>query len=76
MADKERKAAGAQVAPAMGPPGLINKEDIPQVLHDILVAQQFRNERLALFAGKSDDLFGQFLAAHACQTTLTAPFRQ
>ena len=34
MSDKEKKAAaaGAQVAPAMGPPGLINKEDIPQVL--------------------------------------------
>ena len=32
MADKDKKAAGAQVAPAMGPPGLINKEDIPQVL--------------------------------------------
>jgi ATP-dependent Lon protease len=33
MSEKEKKgAAGAQVAPAMGPPGLINKEDIPQVL--------------------------------------------
>ncbi len=32
MADRDKKAAGAQVAPAMGPPGLINKEDIPQVL--------------------------------------------
>jgi ATP-dependent Lon protease len=33
MSDKEKKvAAGAQVAPAMGPPALINKEDIPQVL--------------------------------------------
>jgi ATP-dependent Lon protease len=32
MSDKDKKAAGAQVAPAMGPPGLINKEDIPQVL--------------------------------------------
>jgi len=32
MADKDKKAAGAQVAPAMGPPGLINREDIPQVL--------------------------------------------
>jgi ATP-dependent Lon protease len=32
MSEKDRKAAGAQVAPAMGTPGLINKEDIPQVL--------------------------------------------
>jgi ATP-dependent Lon protease len=33
MSEKDRKvAAGAQVAPAMGPPGLINREDIPQVL--------------------------------------------
>jgi ATP-dependent Lon protease len=33
MSEKEKKgAAGAQVAPAMGPPALINKEDIPQVL--------------------------------------------
>src|SRR5690242_21772125 len=33
MSDKEKKAAaGAQVAPAMGPPGLINREDIPAVL--------------------------------------------
>ncbi len=33
MSEKDRKAAGAQVAPAMGvPPALINKEDIPQVL--------------------------------------------
>jgi ATP-dependent Lon protease len=34
MSEKEKKvaAAGAQVAPAMGPPGLIAKEDIPQVL--------------------------------------------
>src|ERR671924_1429576 len=30
--DKDKKAAGAQVAPAMGPPGLIAKEDIPAVL--------------------------------------------
>ena len=28
----EKKAAGAQVAPAMGTPGFINKEDIPAVL--------------------------------------------
>jgi ATP-dependent Lon protease len=33
MSEKDKKAAGAQVAPAMGvPPALINKEDIPQVL--------------------------------------------
>jgi ATP-dependent Lon protease len=33
MSEKDKKvAAGAQVAPAMGPPGLINKEDIPAVL--------------------------------------------
>jgi ATP-dependent Lon protease len=33
MSEKDRKAAGAQVAPAMGvPPALIAKEDIPQVL--------------------------------------------
>ncbi len=33
MSEKEKKgAAGAQVAPAMGPPGLIAKEDIPAVL--------------------------------------------
>jgi len=32
MSEKEKKGAGAQVAPAMGPPALINKEDIPQVL--------------------------------------------
>ncbi len=32
MSEKDRKAAGAQVAPAMGTPGLINREDIPQVL--------------------------------------------
>ncbi len=33
MSEKERKgAAGAQVAPAMGPPALIAKEDIPAVL--------------------------------------------
>jgi ATP-dependent Lon protease len=33
MSDKEKKgAAGAQVAPAMAPPGLIAKEDIPAVL--------------------------------------------
>ena len=33
MSEKEKKgAAGAQVAPAMGPPGLINREDIPAVL--------------------------------------------
>ena len=33
MSEKEKKgAAGAQVAPAMAPPGLIAKEDIPQVL--------------------------------------------
>ncbi|ABC81480.1 ATP-dependent protease La [Anaeromyxobacter dehalogenans 2CP-C] len=34
MSDKEKKGAGAgaQVAPAMGPPVLINKEDIPAVL--------------------------------------------
>src|ERR671928_232071 len=32
MSEKDKKAAGAQVAPAMAPPGLINKEDIPQVL--------------------------------------------
>jgi ATP-dependent Lon protease len=29
---KEKGAVGAQVAPAMGPPGLINREDIPAVL--------------------------------------------
>jgi ATP-dependent Lon protease len=29
---KEKGAAGAQVAPAMAPPGLINREDIPAVL--------------------------------------------
>ena len=29
---REKGAAGAQVAPAMGPPALINKEDIPAVL--------------------------------------------
>jgi ATP-dependent Lon protease len=29
---REKGAAGAQVAPAMGPPALINKEDIPSVL--------------------------------------------
>jgi ATP-dependent Lon protease len=33
MSEKDKKAAaGASVAPAMAPPGLINKEDIPQVL--------------------------------------------
>ncbi len=34
MSEKEKKGggAGAQVAPAMGPPGLIAKEDIPAVL--------------------------------------------
>jgi len=34
MSDKEKKGggAGAQVAPAMGPPGLISREDIPAVL--------------------------------------------
>src|SRR6516225_10549156 len=33
MSEKDKKvAAGAQVAPAMGPPGLIAKEDIPAVL--------------------------------------------
>ena len=33
MSEKEKKGgAGAQVAPAMAPPGLIAKEDIPQVL--------------------------------------------
>ncbi len=32
MSEKKKEAAGAQVAPAMGPPALINKEDIPQVL--------------------------------------------
>src|SRR5512144_1918793 len=33
MSDKEKKGAvGAQVAPAMGPPGLIAREDIPSVL--------------------------------------------
>ena len=33
MSEKEKKvAAGAQVAPAMAPPGLINREDIPAVL--------------------------------------------
>src|SRR5512144_428624 len=33
MSDKEKKGAvGAQVAPAMGPPGLIAREDIPAVL--------------------------------------------
>ncbi len=29
---REKGAVGAQVAPAMGPPGLINREDIPAVL--------------------------------------------
>ena len=33
MSDKDKKGgAGAQVAPAMGPPGLIAREDIPAVL--------------------------------------------
>jgi len=32
MSERDKKASGAQVAPAMGPPALINKEDIPQVL--------------------------------------------
>ncbi|MEI7703371.1 MAG: endopeptidase La [Deltaproteobacteria bacterium] len=32
MSEKKKEAVGAQVAPAMGPPALINKEDIPQVL--------------------------------------------
>ena len=33
MSEKEKKgAAGAQVAPAMAPPGLIAREDIPAVL--------------------------------------------
>jgi ATP-dependent Lon protease len=32
MSEKKKEGAGAQVAPAMGPPALINKEDIPQVL--------------------------------------------
>jgi ATP-dependent Lon protease len=32
MSEKDKKAAGAQVAPAMGTPALINREDIPAVL--------------------------------------------
>jgi ATP-dependent Lon protease len=33
MSDKEKKvAAGAHVATAMGPPGFIAREEIPQVL--------------------------------------------
>jgi ATP-dependent Lon protease len=32
MSEKEKKGGSATVAPAMGPPALINKEDIPQVL--------------------------------------------
>ncbi|HET6922470.1 MAG TPA: endopeptidase La, partial [Anaeromyxobacteraceae bacterium] len=32
MSEKDKKGGSATVAPAMGPPALINKEDIPQVL--------------------------------------------
>src|SRR5450756_2316667 len=40
---------------------LAHEENIPQILHNILVSKQFGNKRLALLAGKCRYLFGQFL---------------